>query len=55
MFDIIVFWLRTMSIFAEIFEFDAMDDPPSVLDVVVYDFDHFFLLILIEQVLAKKE
>lgn len=28
-----------MSIFAEIFEFDAMDDPPSVLDVVVYDFD----------------
>ncbi|KAG4946042.1 hypothetical protein AAZX31_15G116500 [Glycine max] len=23
----------------EIFEFDAMDDPPSVLDVVVYDFD----------------
>jgi len=28
-----------LSIFAEIFEFDAMDDPPSVLDVVVYDFD----------------
>ena len=24
---------------AEIFEFDAMDDPPSVLDVEVYDFD----------------
>ena len=24
---------------AEIFEFDAMDDPPSVLDVDVYDFD----------------
>ncbi|XP_045818052.1 C2 and GRAM domain-containing protein At1g03370-like isoform X2 [Trifolium pratense] len=23
----------------EIFEFDAMDDPPSVLDVIVYDFD----------------
>ncbi|CAJ1962757.1 unnamed protein product [Sphenostylis stenocarpa] len=23
----------------EIFEFDAMDDPPSVMDVVVYDFD----------------
>lgn len=25
--------------FAEIFEFDAMDDPPSVLDVEVFDFD----------------
>lgn len=25
--------------FVEIFEFDAMDDPPSVLDVEVYDFD----------------
>lgn len=25
--------------FAEIFEFDAMDEPPSVLDVEVYDFD----------------
>lgn len=24
---------------AEIFEFDAMDDPPSVLDVEVFDFD----------------
>lgn len=24
---------------AEIFEFDAMDEPPSVLDVEVYDFD----------------
>lgn len=23
----------------EIFEFDAMDDPPSVLDMEVYDFD----------------
>ena len=34
-----VFMLRTLSIFAEIFEFDAMDDPPSVLDVEVYDFD----------------
>ena len=28
-----------LSIFAEIFEFDATDDPPSVLDVDVYDFD----------------
>lgn len=26
-------------VFAEIFEFDAMDEPPSVLDVEVYDFD----------------
>lgn len=26
-------------IFAEIFEFDAMDDPPSVMDIEVYDFD----------------
>jgi hypothetical protein len=25
--------------FTEIFEFDAMDDPPSVLEVEVYDFD----------------
>lgn len=25
--------------FPEIFEFDAMDDPPSVLEVEVYDFD----------------
>lgn len=24
---------------AEIFEFDAMDDPPSVLDMEVFDFD----------------
>jgi len=39
MFYVISFLLRTLSIFAEIFEFDAMDDPPSVLDVVVYDFD----------------
>lgn len=31
--------IRTLSTFAEIFEFDAMDDPPSVLDVEVYDFD----------------
>lgn len=31
--------LRKLPIFAEIFEFDAMDDPPSVLDVDVYDFD----------------
>jgi hypothetical protein len=30
---------RTLSIFAEIFEFDAMDDPPFVLDVQVYVFD----------------
>ena len=28
-----------MFIFAEIFEFDAMDDSPSVMDVVVYEFD----------------
>ena len=32
-------FLRKLSLFAEIFEFDAMDDPPSVLDVEVYDFD----------------
>lgn len=25
--------------FSEIFEFDAMDEPPSTLDVDVYDFD----------------
>lgn len=25
--------------FAEVFEFDAMDDPPSVLNVEVFDFD----------------
>lgn len=31
--------LKKISVFAEIFEFDAMDDPPSVLDVDVYDFD----------------
>lgn len=31
--------LRILSVFAEIFEFDAMDDPPSVLEVEVYDFD----------------
>lgn len=28
-----------MLLFAEIFEFDAMNEPPSVLDVEVYDFD----------------
>lgn len=28
-----------MLVFAEIFEFDAMDEPPSMLDVEVYDFD----------------
>jgi len=28
-----------LSTFTEIFEFDAMDDPPSVMDVEVYDFD----------------
>jgi len=33
------YFLRTFPIFAEIFEFDAMDDPPSVLEVEVYDFD----------------
>ena len=33
------FLLRKLSLFTEIFEFDAMDDPPSVLDVEVYDFD----------------
>lgn len=27
------------SLHAEIFEFDAMEDPPSVLDVEVFDFD----------------
>jgi len=31
--------LIKLPVFAEIFEFDAMDDPPSVLDVDVYDFD----------------
>lgn len=25
--------------YAEIFEFDAMDDPPSVMNIDVYDFD----------------
>jgi hypothetical protein len=25
--------------FAEIFEFDAMEDPPSVMEINVYDFD----------------
>jgi hypothetical protein len=28
-----------MLLFAEIFEFDAMSEPPSVLDVEFYDFD----------------
>ena len=35
----IFFLLRTLFIFAEIFEFDVMDDPPSVMDVVVCEFD----------------
>ncbi|KAL2341428.1 hypothetical protein Fmac_009368 [Flemingia macrophylla] len=30
---------KSNPIWNEIFEFDAMDDPPSVLDMVVYDFD----------------
>ncbi|XP_020220364.1 C2 and GRAM domain-containing protein At1g03370 isoform X3 [Cajanus cajan] len=30
---------KSNPVWNEIFEFDAMDDPPSVLDVVVYDFD----------------
>ncbi|RDX72852.1 C2 and GRAM domain-containing protein, partial [Mucuna pruriens] len=30
---------KSNPIWNEIFEFDAMDDPPSVLEVVVYDFD----------------
>ncbi|KAK8468849.1 hypothetical protein PHAVU_006G136200 [Phaseolus vulgaris] len=30
---------KSNPIWNEIFEFDAMDDPPSVMDVVVYDFD----------------
>ncbi|XP_050210319.1 C2 and GRAM domain-containing protein At1g03370 isoform X2 [Mercurialis annua] len=30
---------KSDSLWNEIFEFDAMDDPPSVLDVEVYDFD----------------
>ncbi|XP_047182304.1 C2 and GRAM domain-containing protein At1g03370 isoform X1 [Vigna umbellata] len=30
---------KSNPIWNEIFEFDAMDDPPSVLDAVVYDFD----------------
>lgn len=34
-----LFLLRAFSIFTEVFEFDAMDDPPSVMDVEVYDFD----------------
>jgi len=37
------FLLRTLFIFAEIFEFDAMDDPPSVMDVVVCKFDGPFI------------
>lgn len=28
-----------IGLLAEIFEFDAMDEPPSVLEVEVYDFD----------------
>ncbi|KAG4929143.1 C2 and GRAM domain-containing protein [Glycine max] len=30
---------KSDALWNEIFEFDAMDDPPSVLDVEVYDFD----------------
>jgi hypothetical protein len=37
--NLIVFLLLTMLHFAEIFEFDAMDELPSVMDVEVYDFD----------------
>lgn len=41
-FNLIVFLLVTTFLFAEIFEFDAMDELPSVLDVEVYDFDGSF-------------
>jgi hypothetical protein len=33
------FMIYILTIFSEILEFDAMDDPPSVMDVHVYDFD----------------
>lgn len=35
----LIYCHKNLFILAEIFEFDAMDEPPSMLDVEVYDFD----------------